>query len=450
MSRQGEINTSIAKQELVAALAAGEYADVERLAADLHPADVAELIDLLEDQRAQLRLFAILPSLQASEVIRELDDATVGLLRDHLSDARLTSILENLDTDDAADLIAALSEERQQNVLDRATPATRREVEELLTYPEDSAGGLMKTEVAAVDRSASVEEVREYIRSQGDLFHDIHNVFVTGDGGRLLGYIPLRRLVLAGDSTVAEAIMEADPVAANVDLDQEEVAHLFEKYDLLSLAVTDPTNRLVGRITIDDIVDVIEEEATEDILRLAGVTEGAKIAGPAEAVRTRLPWLALHLLTASMGAAAISMFEGTIQVLAAAAALMTIVASQGGNAGVQTMTLVVRGLALGNLEPRQFGRILWRECLTAVTNGALLGTVSGFAVYLWRDDPLLGAVLGAAMMINFLVAAVFGSLVPIGLKVVGIDPAVASATLVTAGTDILGFLIFLALLTAVV
>lgn len=449
MSRHSDTETSEMKQELLDALSAGDYGTVERIAGDLHPADVAETIDLLEDTRSQLRLFAILPSQQASEVIRELDESTIELLRDHLSDARLTSILEQLDTDDAADLIAALSEERQQIVLDRASPATRREIEELLTYSEDTAGGLMKTEVAAVDRSATVEEVREYIRSQGDLFHDIHNVFVTGEGGRLVGLIPLRRLVLAADFTEAEKIMEADPVAASVDLDQEEVAHLFEKYDLLSLAVVDPTGRLVGRVTIDDIVDVIEEEATEDILRLAGVTEGAKIAGPAEAVRTRLPWLALHLVTASMSAVAISMFEATIQVLAAAAALMTIVASQGGNAGIQTMTLVVRGLALGNLEPRQFGRILGRECLTALTNGALLGSVSALAVYLWRGDALLGAVLGVAMLLNLLVAAVFGSLVPLGLKVIGIDPAVASSTLVTAGTDILGFLIFLGMLTAV-
>jgi len=449
MSRQGERDPGIAKQELLDALAAGEYGEVERLAAELHPADVAQLIDLLEDERAQLRLFAILPAQQASEVIRELNEETVEILRDHLSDARLISILEKLDTDDAADLIAELSEERQQSVLDRADPATRREVEELLSYRDDTAGGLMKTEVAAVDRSATVQEVREYIRSQGDLFHDIHNVFVTGERGRLVGYIPLRRLVLAGDSTQAERIMETEPVAATVDVDQEEVAHLFEKYDLLSLPVTDANGRLVGRITIDDIVDVIEEEATEDILRLAGVAESAKIAGPAEAVRTRLPWLALHLVTASMSALAISMFEATIQVVAAAAALMTIVASQGGNAGIQTMTLVVRGLALGNLEPRQFARILGRECLTALTNGALLGGVSGLAVYLWRGDALLGAVLGAAMMVNLMVAAIFGSLVPIGLKVVGIDPAVASSTLVTAGTDILGFLTFLGMLTAV-
>jgi magnesium transporter len=343
-----------------------------------------------------------------------------------------------------------MPDERQQSVLERASPATRREVEELLGYREDTAGGLMKTEVAAVDASATVIEVREYIRSQGDLFHDIHNIFVTGDKGQLIGYAPLRRLVLASDSTEMAKIMETDPVAVSVDIDQEEVARVFEKYDLLSLAVVDANNRLVGRITIDDIVDVMQEEATEDILRLAGVGETAKIAGPAEAVRTRLPWLGLHLITASLSAMAISLFEHTIQSLAAAAALMTVVASQGGNAGVQTMTLVVRGLALGTLEPRQFLRILGHECLTALTNGALLGSIAAVAVYLWRGDTALSAVLAVAMIVNLLVAAVFGSLIPIGLKVVGIDPAVASATLVTAGTDILGFLIFLGLLSRVI
>jgi magnesium transporter len=450
MSTHADIEPEQAKAELLAALAAGEYADVETLATGMHPADVAQTIDQIDEERTKLRLFAILSAQQASEVIRDVNESTVELLRDHLSDARLSSILEKLDTDDAADLIASLSAERQQNVLDRASPATRREVEELLVYEEDTAGGIMKTEVAAVDGSATVLEVREYIRSQGDLFHDIHNIFVTGEEGRLVGYVPLRRLVLASDATEVTKIMESDVVAVSADVDQEEVAHVFEKYDLLSLAVIDANERLVGRITIDDIVDVMQEEATEDILRLAGVAETAKIAGPAEAVRTRLPWLALNLVTASMSAVAISLFEHTIQALAAAAALMTIVASQGGNAGVQTMTLVVRGLALGTLEPRQFLRILGRECLTALTNGAVLGTTAGLAVYIWRGDALLGAVLGGAMVLNLLIAALFGSLIPLGLKVIGIDPAVASSTLVIAGTDVLGFLIFLGMLSSAV
>jgi len=239
-----------------------------------------------------------------------------------------------------------------------------------------------------------------------------------------------------------------DIVAIDADQDQEQVAHLFEKYDLVSAPVVDSAGRLVGSITIDDVVDVIEEEATEDMLSLAGVSlDGAFSDTVSRGVRSRLPWLAVNLLTASVGAVTIALFEGTIRVLAVAAALMTIVASQGGNAGVQTMTLVVRGLAIGALEPSALSRLIRRELTIAALNGLLLGTLCGLLVYAWRGDIRLSFVLCCAMVANLLVAATLGSTVPIALRAMRVDPAVASSVFVQAGTDVLGFLIFLGLLT---
>ena len=448
MSNSPDIDTST-RDELIAILDEGDCSALTQHVAEYHPADVADALDLIEEPERKLLLFDVLEPVQASEVIREVDDPTWEVLQQHLSDGRLSDLLAHLDTDDAADLLGQLPASRQRALLERASPETRRDLGELLTYPEDTAGGIMKTEVATVSVGATVRQITEYLRRKGEQFHDVHNVFVIDTRGRLLGYIALRRLLLANEDTIASEIMETDMVSVRAEIDQEEVAHLFEKYDLLSIPVVDSLDRLVGRITVDDIVDVMQEEATEDMLRLAGVSgEEIKIVNPLQAVRNRLPWLALNLLTASVAAATIATFENTIQAVAVAAALMTVVASQGGNAGSQTMTLIVRGLALGQIEPRQVLRILGRESIVELANGSVLGGIAGAVVYLWRGDAALALVLAGAMIINLQVAAAVGSLVPLALKLIGVDPAVASTVFVTAATDIFGFFIFLGLLSA--
>jgi len=436
------------KEDLIVRIVGGDLESAERLLAEIHPADIAEVVDALEDIDEKLRLFSLLSAEQASEVVRELGEESREVLGQSLSDSRLSTILEHLDTDDATDLLAEIPEERRDKLLRRTSPETRRDVRELLTYAEDTAGGIMKTEVATVPRSATVSEVTEYLRRNGEQFHDIHSVFVTDDNGGLVGSVALRRLILAGDFTPVERVMDSDLVSVRADVDQEEVAHLFEKYDLISLPVVDSIGRLVGRITIDDVVDVIEEEATEDILRLAGVAgESVAVTDSAEGIRSRLPWLALNLFTAAVGAMTISLFEETIQAMAIAAALMTIVASQGGCAGVQTMTLIVRGIALGEVKPSHVMKILGKQLLVALANGALLGAASALAVFVWRHDPRLSLIFGAALLANHLIAATLGTLVPLGLKVARVDPAVSSNVFVTASTDLLGFFIFLALLS---
>ncbi len=445
------LDSETTEQEVVALLGQDDDNRLRAVLRDLHPADVADILDSLEDIEAKLRIFAVLDPDTASETIRNVHEQTQGLLVERLSDARISAVIERLDSDDATDLLSELPEDRRKLLLDRASPETSRDVQELLTYAEDTAGGIMKTEVAAVREVATVGEVTDYIRRHSDDFHDVHNVFVTDPDNRLLGLVPLRKLLLAADDTGVGVIMETETVAVGVDMDQEEVAHLAEKYDLLSLPVVDDQKRLVGRITIDDIVDVIEEEATEDMLALAGVGhEPLAPLGALETMRSRFPWLGLNLLTATAGAATIALFEETIREVAIAAGLMTIVASQGGNAGVQTMTLIVRGLALGELRPAQAWRILGGECLAALGNGVLLGALSGLIVYLWRGNLALSLVLSSAMVINLVIAAVVGSLVPLGFKVLRIDPAISSSVLVITTTDILGFFVFLGLLTMVV
>lgn len=334
--------------DLRSLLEAGDEAAARAAIADLHPADLADLLDALDEPERQLQLFRLLDPETASEVVREASDHSKAALVELLSDARLSAVLERLDTDDAADLLGHLEEDRKDRLLRRASPEVRRNVAGLLTYPEDSAGGIMKTEVATATTSDTVREVIDSIRRHADDFHDIDIVFVTDAQRRLKGLVPLRALLLYDDDTPLERFMDTEIISVDVDLDQEEVARVFEKYDLVSVPVLDALGRVVGRITVDDIVDVISEEATEDILKLAGVgDESFTRAGPVDAVRSRLPWLVFNFVTAGLSALIIAQFEDTIRDIAAAAALMTVISAISGNAGTQTMTVLVRAIALG-------------------------------------------------------------------------------------------------------
>lgn len=417
---------------------------------DLHPADLADILESLDDSEGRLWLFRLLPPDVASETIREVNEDARNDIVEHLSDARVTAVVEHLDTDDAADLLGDVPEERLAVLLNRASPEVRRDVEDLLAYPADSAGGIMKTEVASAVQDATVGEVTDYIRRRADEFHDVHNVFVVDDQNRLLGLVSLRMLLLSDDDISVKKAMETDHHWVEVDVDQEEVARIFKKYDLLSLPVVDALGRLVGRITIDDIVDVISEEATEDILKMAGIgDESLGKGGALAAMRSRLPWLGLNLLTSAASATVVSSFEDTIQAAAVAAGLMTIVASLGGNSGVQAMTVTVRGLALGEIRGRGVWKLLVREISAAAGNGLILGTTAGTFAYLWRGDIALAAVLGIAMLTNFITGALLGTLVPLGLRSLRVDPAVASGVFIQTSTDIVGFWVFLGLLSTV-
>ncbi len=414
----------------------------------LHPADIAELLNVLEEPELKFKVFGFLAAPRAAEVLSLVSAHTQDGLVERLSDDGLGDLIEYLDSDDATDLLASLSARRAKAVLDEVPQDLSDGVTQLLRYPEDTAGGIMQVEYVAVPQGTRTDQAIEMIRSRSDAIPDIHSVFIVNNVNRLVGVLPLRKFILARPADLVETVMDQQVISVRVDLDQEQVAQMFKKYDLISLPVVDSEGRLLGRITVDDVVDVMEEEATEDIYKLAGLDEEEEVLdSPWQSIRLRLPWLALNLITTTLSALVIACFEGTIQQIAIAAAFMTIVAAQGGNAGVQTLAVIVRGIALGEVPLTQTKRVLIKELTIALGNGLALGGAAGVVAYLWKGDVTLGVVLALALLANLIIAAFVGSMVPLTLRRLGVDPAVASNVFVTACTDIFGFLSFLGILT---
>ena len=431
-----------------ALLEAGDADAATATIATMHPADVAELLDTLGRPEQRRGIFGLLDPATAGTVVTRLSPPVRADILEALTPDGIRAIVEELDSDDAADLLESVPKARAQAVLEGLPGSVAARIQQLLRYPSDSAGGLMKSEYAAVLEGATVEEAVEIVRSLAEAVADIHNVLVVDHRFHLMGVLPLSRLILARAGQTVDAVMDPQPISVTVDADQEEVARLFRKYDLVSLPVTDPRGALLGRITVDDVVDVLEEEANEDFSKLSGLGEEEPIFdSPLRAIRRRLPWLGLNLLTTSLSATVIGLFQGTIQSMALAAALMTIVAAQGGNAGVQTLTVMVRGMALGQISLAQARGILLKEVMVACGNGVALGIAAGLVTYLLHGEPLLATVLAISLAINFLVAALVGSLIPLVLRWLRADPAVASSVFVTACTDMCGFLCFLGLLS---
>jgi magnesium transporter len=435
-------------ERVVALLETAAPEAVKAMIAALHPADVAELLNMVGRPESRRKVFALLDTPAAATVVTRLSPAIRTEIVDSLSTDQLRRMVEELDSDDAADLLEAVSTQRAQAVLEELPGPVAARIQQLLKYPPDTAGGLMKSEYAAVLEGATVEEAIEIVRTLAEAVPDIHNVLVVDHRFHLLGILPLARLILARAGQTVDAVMDRQAISVTVGTDQEEVARLFRKYDLVSLPVTDPRGALLGRITVDDVVDVIEEEANEDFSKLSGLGEEEPLFdSPMRTIRRRLPWLGLNLVTTSLSASVIGLYQGTIQSMALAAALMTIVAAQGGNAGVQTLTVMVRGMALGKVGVPQARSILLKELAVGCGNGVALGIAAGVVTYLLHGQPLLATVLGIALAINFLVAALVGSLIPLILRWMRADPAVASSVFVTACTDMCGFLVFLSLLS---
>ena len=433
--------------DLVIAAASGQDERVRAGITSLHTADIAELLNLLEEAETKQRIFGFLPPQLASEVLSFVAPPTQEILTRQLSNAVLGTVVEHIESDDAVDLLATLSPQRTNAVLEHVSEDLAADISQLMRHPDDVAGGIMQTEYIAVGEGARVERAIETIRSHVNEVSDLHSVFIVNPIGNLVGVLPLRKLILARPTELVEHLMDRQVISVRVDLDQEAVAQVCQKYDLVSLPVVDAEGKLVGLITVDDVVDVLEEEATEDIYKLANLSQEEEVFEPPwQSIRHRLPWLGLNLITTSLSAAVIAFFEDTIRALAVAAAFMTIVAAQGGNAGIQTLTVTVRGLALGEVSLNHARRVLFKELSVALGNGLILGLVAGAVAYLWEGSPLLGGVLALALVVNLVVAAVVGSMVPFLLECCGVDPAVASNVFVTACTDIFGFFSFLGIL----
>lgn len=417
---------------------------------DLHPADVADLMGFLTAEHRGVVVLWLPPELLA-ETLPELDDGIREEVLEQVAPGTLAEALQELDSDDAAAVVEDLEDDQREKVLAAMPAPDRAAIESSLGYAEDTAGRLMQREVMAAPQFWSVGDTIDHVRAQGeDLPELFFDIYVVDPLNRPVGGIPISGLLRAARSVPLSDLME--PVTGiAADTDQEEVAYVFEKYHLISAPVVDAGGRLVGQITVDDIVNIIQEENREDILRLAGVSDEDRGSSVPEIVRGRVPWLAINLFTAVIGASVIGWFEGTIQQIVALAILMPIVSAIGGNAGTQALTVTVRALATRELNSSNAPRTFMRELVVGMANGLILAPLIGLATALWfRDENWkIGLVIGAAMVLNLIVAATVGVLTPLTLSKLKFDPAVSSAVFVTATTDFFGFLIFLGLATLV-
>ncbi|MFL6764350.1 MAG: magnesium transporter [Sphingomicrobium sp.] len=430
------------------AVDAGDDETARRLVEPLHPADVADLIELAaRDEREGL--VKALAGIVGPDVLAEMNDYVREGLLDEMEPQQVADIAGQLETDDAVALIEDLDRDDQVAVLRAMEPDDRAAVEEALGYPEESAGRLMQRDLCAVPEHWNVGQVIDYLRSTADLPTDFWEVFVVGPAHHPVGTCKLSTILRTPRTTPITAIMKRDQTLIPVDMDQEDVALRFQKYALVSAAVVDDAGRLVGMITVDDVVHIIQEEAGEDVLLLAGAGEGDINEPIRLTMRTRLMWLLVNLPTAMLAASVVHLFDSEIAKFAVLAVLMPIVAGMGGNAGTQTLAVAVRALATNQLTSSNTLRAFGRELMIASANGLSLGLLIGAGVGLIFHNPLLGAVMGAAMVINNLVAGLAGVMVPITLDRLRIDPAVSSAVFVTTCTDCLGFLSFLGLATLV-
>ena len=435
-------------EKVVDAADDGDGLKLRSLLEDLHPADVADLMGFLTaEHRAVVTVW--LPADLLADTLPELDDGIREEVLERVPHLTLAEALQELDSDDAAAVVEDLEDDQRERVLAAMPEVDRAAIESSLGYAEDSAGRLMQREVMAAPQFWNVGDTIDHIRRQGeDLPELFFDIYVVDPLNKPVGGVAISRLLRAPRPTPLTEIM--DPVnEITVDQDQEEVAYIFEKYHLISAPVTDPAGRLVGQITVDDIVNIIQEENREDILRLAGVSDEDRGSSVPEIVRGRVPWLAVNLATAVLGASVIGWFEDTIEAVIALAVLMPIVSAIGGNAGTQALTVTVRALATRELNSSNAPRTFWRELAVGLANGLVLAPLIGVAAGLWSQDWRIGAVIAAAMVLNLIVAATVGVLTPLTLSKLKFDPAVSSAVFVTATTDFFGFLIFLGLATIV-
>ncbi len=438
------------ERKIVKALEAGKVNKVRKLVGRLHYADVADLLEHLSAEERQLFLEISKGDLDP-EIFLELDETVREEVIDQLGVDYVAAAIAELETDDAVTVIEELEEDEQEQVLAAIPDGDRRLIEEGLSYPEDSAGRLMQREVMTVPGFWSVGETIDYMRDHAegdrpgalpDMFYDI---FVVDPSYKPLGSIPLSRVLQAKRPVAVSDLMTTELKLIPVDMDQEEVAYLFSQRNLVSAPVVDEGGRLVGSITIDDVVDVIHEEHEEDIMRLGGVLEDDLYAAAADTAKARFSWLLINLATAVTASIIIGLFQGSLDQMVALAVLMPIVASMGGNAGTQTLTVTVRALAMKDLTPTNASRVIGKELIVGGVNGVVFAVITGGVAWFWFDNAALGAVIAAAMIINMIVAALAGTTIPLLLERVGIDPAIASSVFLTTITDIVGFAAFLGL-----
>ena len=423
----------------------GQLAQVRELTDTWHPADVA---DLIETQPATERCELADALVLSADILRELPAEVREEVIRHVGIARSCSNLDAIDTDDVVEIVEGLETDLQSQVLDQLSPSVRREVETALAFPEESAGRLAQTFMLTASANASVAEVLTLVR-HAPADHPIHNVFVVNESQQPIGVISLDKLVRAEVTALAKDIMVSDIDTVEAHVDQEEVAALFRDHDLVSAVVTDDRGRAIGEITIDDIVDVIDEEAEEDLLHLGGLARDDLYRAVFDTVKSRIGWLTANLVTAIIASIVIAQFSDALETIVALAVLMPIVASMSGNAGTQTMTVAVRALAHQELSTQNSVRFFFKEAAVGLTNGLTFAVLTGAVAGVWFRDAGVAAVIAMAMIVSMLVSGAAGACIPAALQKLGADPAVGSTVLLTTVTDVVGFLSFLGLATLV-
>ncbi len=417
-----------------------------------HPGDLLDLIeDLGIEQKAAL--MQKLSETDAALIFQEMEDFEQAEILRLLDRGRAKAILMNLASDDAADLIGELSPEEAEEMLDMIKEEEEPvDFGELLKYPEESAGGIMTTELISLPEDIPVEEAIARLRDIAPVAETIYYVYVVDESGRLIGVISLRELIAASDGTLVKEVMRRNVISVNAQLDQEEVARVVSKYDLLAVPVVDDQERLLGIITVDDVIDVMEQEATEDIYRLAGAGEvvGMELteAPVSKVVRLRLPWLLISMFGGFISGSVIGGYESTLEAIVILAVFIPVIMDMGGNVGTQSLTIFVRGLATGQIDRSEAWPYFFREIRIGLTLGAISGAIISVAAFLWQGNPYLGLVVGFSMLATISVAALIGTLVPLVCSMVNIDPAITAGPFVTTIKDVTGLLIYFFIATS--
>jgi magnesium transporter len=428
-------------------LEAGQLDFVRNIFADLHPADISDLIEHLNPEERKI-IFTLLPAETASEVLIELEDVPTEDILEELEPGQIAEMINQMDSDDAADVLSEMPVEKASEVLSQVEKENSEEIQELLTYPEDSAGGIMAKEFFAVNASFTVKQAVEKLRKSKEQIEDLYNFYVVGDFDTLLGSITLKDLILADPKSILKNLMDQNVIAIESNMDQEEVARFFQKYDLVSAPVVDERHRLIGRITIDDIVDVISEETDEDLGLITGTGEEEILEDSVFKVsRARLPWLILSFLGGIVSAFIMETFSATLSQILAVAFFIPIVMGMGGSIGQQSSIIVVRGLATGEIAMKDTSRRLWRELRVGIISGFVLSGLIFIVVTLWQKDIIFATILACTLVIVLLNASLFGAMIPFFFKKLNVDPAYATGPFVATFNDVVGLLIYFSLLT---
>lgn len=421
---------------------------VVRILDRFRPAEIADLYGFLSPAEQKQLTTVLFERRLAAATLSELPEHILVELLDNLRDERISQLLERLAPDDAVFVVAKLDDERADEVLSKVDPLQRERIEHLRAYPDESAGQLMTSEMIRIEEDTTADEAIDIIRSMGSTSEFIFYVYVVNEAGTFLGVVPIRRLIASSPDTPIKDLMVPDPIAVLATDDQEEVADITARYDLLAVPVVDDNFRLLGVITVDDVIDVLQEEATEDMYLMQGLSEEDRVYAPVtQSVKKRFPWMVLNLLTAFLAAYVVGLFERSISEVVVLATFMPVVAGMGGNGGTQTLTVVTRGIALGELDYSEGMSAVLKQVGIGIIVGAGIGALTAMVAWLWKGMPYLGLVLFLAMLVNMTIAGLAGAAVPLVLKALKLDPAMGSGVLVTTFTDVSGFLSFLGLAT---